>query len=1525
MSESAIKPSPQCLEGHDLTFPFKEFFDDPERTQDYSREDTIRHAHEFVLLNDHLLSPQIEDASSTASASKHSECLDGLLHYLVCCMHAVAWSLVRFNEGKGLPSNEFQRALETFMGRILLNIRWSVLNQQHRFRNENIQVICNCCSENAWNHEMMKEISQRFASEISPNVKQMVHEEFCKMQSHEKPPACPIAESKDFFKSQALRISPLRALGTGESRNEKPLKARDAVVNVSTVGSNRVIFASLKGVQIVTEAFSTNIQDLRAEEDQQYILMVVELLKQVRSLPSEASQWFFRITTVVMWNTVRRLTSDDSAQSTSFCEQLMLAAFELGKKVDFIHFKYNLELIYACYVFTNLSETCLNNLPPRLSMIRMAVSIVLTMLKRAGEDSDWQVQDELHKPDVEILRSVCKTAPSAVEENEREWDCKRAYSMLDRVVVFFSVCGSSMLKFCYDYLRKEMSQPDKEDLTAKHDLPAAENNETTLVSSKKKLLTIDNQGTSTSGSVPSSHSASDREVQGPSSNLEASKRSYDLTDAILMLMEDWMFRFDAQTCFGPLVQSSFDSDVLNSFLLFLNVASETLRGKVRGRLSRCYEVTQLLIDNKYINGGTAGKIIEKMWLEDSLLVPSEVLRLLVRILLHHIEHECQGNSSVMVMQMWENSLQRFKYLLERCGDQGKRDECGRPESEELSKSNSKELGNVIELVILLSFGFHTLPTEKKTEIFKELISIYAKTHFCRHFTSPLPRFLDDLSNLISMESLQHVSVDLQDIDQTIGVLNGAYLATGSNSESFARWYIMADAFAPGSLDPSIKSLLEMDGSDLLSCLRTASSTLMASLYMSPSQSCSRALNALMLLMAWRFLQDLDAQRDRVAFDLDACVALVRQTDFSVFEFLLCVQKLSDVNVKSEDQLLQMLRSCQQLMAEVVRYDGSEHSAMRATVGCLAMDALLGMQTRAVEMFLRGLEDAQDLAFSPRVRQDVIDVVIGSLQTCTSFLFSAWSLCIDRCMSEYPTFSRECVKLGFSLPSSELPAILQDERGKKLREVRAELLSVLSRREGLNTWLIEIQASVTVSMGNSDAVGDSHVNTLLSLSGQIFNQIATISKLLEKATEASDLSLKNSVEKLSMLMAHFSVDCRLQHFLSGSPTEVARSDRICSSIEDYQNLIDVLKMHRIDILLDSVQTQEMSLEGSACDVLHETLNTLQEMIADPKRCSSFASFYFDSNSRTASSSKSVLLVEVASSKGNIQCTLDVLSRSNSLVILKRVVKLFRSILENPATASLARSKPAVRRKIAEYFTSLGKKQTKRLLEKLLLSPLNIPDRSTLSESNHGNAQDAAILRRSTLRLFALVLDGVDESIEQFENILLDAMLDLIPKMIKCSKTVVRECFAGVKFVCFRESQSRVEQMIDLIVDSLGSSQDLGTPECAANLADMLSSLIASLQSSARQPFSDLGSVTSGQVRASDTLSTVMLFLSSLSSSQCPHQVSTSSEVSNEGGMSYTSRGESTVATSAITYISSTGHMDPDDSSAVGRMSVLVDCL
>jgi hypothetical protein len=145
-----------------------------------------------------------------------------------------------------------------------------------------------------------------------------------------------------------------------------------------------------------------------------------------------------------------------------------------------------------------------------------------------------------------------------------------------------------------------------------------------------------------------------------------------------------------------------------------------------------------------------------------------------------------------------------------------------------------------------------------------------------------------------------------------------------------------------------------------------------------------------------------------------------------------------------------------------------------------------------------------------------------------------------------------------------------------------------------------------------------------------------------------------------------------------------------------------------------------------------------------------------------------------------------------------------------------------------------------------------------------------------------------------------LLEFVPSLIRMPRLVLKECFAGIKFVCFRQSQACVERMIDVLLDALNKVANPATPpEAVANLTDVLAGLVASFQSVSRQPFSDLGSVTSAHVRASDTLSTV----------------STSSEVSNEG-MSYTSRGESTVATSAVTYVSSTGHMDPDDSSAVG---------
>ncbi|KAJ1471907.1 hypothetical protein T484DRAFT_1842389 [Baffinella frigidus] len=156
---------------------------------------------------------------------------------------------------------------------------------------------------------------------------------------------------------------------------------------------------------------------------------------------------------------------------------------------------------------------------------------------------------------------------------------------------------------------------------------------------------------------------------------------------------------------------------------------------------------------------------------------------------------------------------------------------------------------------------------------------------------------------------------------------------------------------------------------------------------------------------------------------------------------------------------------------------------------------------------------------------------------------------------------------------------------------------------------------------------------------------------------------------------------------------------------------------------------------------------------------------------------------------------------------------------------------------------------------------------------GTWAEATAVRRSTLRFLALVLEGDETGMDAVAGVLSEVLLEKVPALMGMPRMVLRDCIAGVKMACFRHSHIRVEQMIDVILDTLASS--------AGNLVDVLAALVASFQSVSRRDATDrhnLGSVTSAHVRASDTLSTV--------------------------------------ATSAVmSYISSTGHMD-DHSSMVG---------
>jgi hypothetical protein len=439
---------------------------------------------------------------------------------------------------------------------------------------------------------------------------------------------------------------------------------------------------------------------------------------------------------------------------------------------------------------------------------------------------------------------------------------------------------------------------------------------------------------------------------------------------------------------------------------------------------------------------------------------------------------------------------------------------------------------------------------------------------------------------------------------------------------------------------------------------------------------------------------------------------------------------------------------------------------------------------------------------------------------------------------------------------------------------------------------------------------------------------------------------NSMERLLVIMADVTTDRRLK-FVHSECEACLRS--LSASSDSHQQLRDLSNLRRIDSFLHTVGSLELELDSPDADVkgiLEHCISSVHEVACDSKRSTAMVMFYLDSSANKLPLATIPIhcideaLPEGVHGKGNIAALVHLLRLSSDSVIIRDVLRFFRTILDKPSSAALARLKPLVRRNVAETLAVAGRVELRLLLGKLLLyrgmdapaapatlvsagkdaagsaaGPTNTETTNstgpapsgaageTVVEGKEGLAcgsPEATAQRRSTLRLLTLVLDGVDESIDRFAAVLVEALLDFVPELIRMPRPVLKECFAGIKFVCFRKSQACVERMIDLVLDALNKAAGKAStpPEAAANLADMLSGLVASFQSVSRQPFSDLGSVTSAHVRASDTLSTV----------------STSSEVSNEG-MSYTSRGESTVATSAVTYISSTGHMDPDDSSAV----------
>ena len=528
----------------------------------------------------------------------------------------------------------------------------------------------------------------------------------------------------------------------------------------------------------------------------------------------------------------------------------------------------------------------------------------------------------------------------------------------------------------------------------------------------------------------------------------------------------------------------------------------------------------------------------------------------------------------------------------------------------------------------------------------------------------------------------------------------------------------------------------------------------------------------------------------------------------------------------------------------------------------------------------------------------------------------------------------------------------DDFCKALLAHTRELAHANSQTHAFLCWDAQVQASLVQGMGGVGGGKDGRIRHLASGVSVTCRLVELVSCLCAKlarirqglassnAGSAQDTAvLDQSMQRLLVLIADLTTDDRLQ-FVHAECQGWLRS--LSASEDTHQQLLDVSNLRRVDAFMQEVGRQQKVLDQhdtSASSVFEHCITVVRELVNDARRSSALVVLYLDCSPvksprpPTPVHSISEALAEDEQGQGNIAALLHMVVVSAAPKIIRDVLRLFRAILEKPSSAALARLKPFVRRSVAESLAVMGRPELRALLAKLLLfpgmdsaaSPADAPaPTGGDAASGKGPAEalaaaaaaaadttacvsaQATAQRRGTLRLLTLVLDGVDDSIDRFASELVEALLAFVPALIRMPRPVLKECFAGIKFVCFRQSQGCVERMIDVLLNALNkASTNADTaPEEAANLAEMLAGLVASFQSVPRVGFSDLGSVTSAHVRASDTLSTV----------------STSSEVSNEG-MSCTSRGESTVATSAITYISSTGHMDPDDSSAVGSH---IDC-
>lgn len=461
----------------------------------------------------------------------------------------------------------------------------------------------------------------------------------------------------------------------------------------------------------------------------------------------------------------------------------------------------------------------------------------------------------------------------------------------------------------------------------------------------------------------------------------------------------------------------------------------------------------------------------------------------------------------------------------------------------------------------------------------------------------------------------------------------------------------------------------------------------------------------------------------------------------------------------------------------------------------------------------------------------IEGVLGAVQNCMSLVLSCgWWGSASSLLDETASSQIRGAALTAGLPvdmaatDSQGHAQVRDSDVLTIRRAAEDF----SRRVPRDTlavdqqppilfaeWDAEVQATLLVCFcaRNSGTAGQVQsavrvVCRLVELMAVLCSKLAAMREenaSVEAALAAGrdSSALDNSMERLLVIAADVATDQRLK--FAHKECEGLLSSHTASG-DSRQQLKDLSNLRRVDTFLQAIGGRKLQLARpdaptSINGILEYCISSVHELACDSKRSTAMVMFYLDS-----SADKSPLatipihcideaLPEGMHGKGNIAALFDLLRLSADSHILRDVLRFFRTILDKPSSAALARLKPLVRRNVAESLAVMKRGDLRALLGKLLLykgmdatcppvgaaagaATEGAPAVGKAASANAVAATsepvsdvgaeglvccrpEATNQRRSTLRLLTLILDGVDESIDRFAGVLVEVLCRALP--------------------------------------------------------------------------------------------------------------------------------------------------------------------